>query len=596
MKSVENQSLPSGAIPSSSSTTVRTRLGSGPDADRQLAHVTNQLQKLWQGAGPSPVQIGLLFVAAIVAMGVASYLAYTSFTSGSVAGCDGGLFDCASVLKSRWSNWFSIPVSVLAGINYVGFLGSLVWALRATTEDTRQRSWFLVHLFGFSAGLAGLWFMSLQFFVLQHICPYCMAAHICGLVISAVLIWMRPIGAVPTVSASALALVGLGAMAAGQMLGPEPVSYEIIDYSNPSTMEPGANGESATAAPVAPVGEEDDAFLFAPPDEDEFLFAPPTEDEGGPSDAAAPTDRLKSSEPSGAPTESGDSDEIESETQIEREGPVIFQQPATETSAWQFGSNRATFLAVLFRPHFLTQGLVVATQESSTEAGRQEQNDRQDEAKQGDDPQDEAKEEEGQQSKKRRLVAMSGGSIKLDCAQWPMIGTPDAKYVFVELFDYCCPHCRKTHKAISEVRRQMNGDLGVIVLPVPLNTNCNRVVHRTGAKFFESCELARLAVAMWRIDPAKFEQFHEWMFVGHDAPRYADALAKAKTLVDAEALDEQLRGRVVRGYIAKHVEIYRRVGGGTIPKLMFPRTGIVGEYTSARSLREFIEREARVDP
>ena len=589
MKSVKTQSSSSGGVPSSAAQSVRNSVSFGPDAEQQLARASGRLESLWQGSGASPIQLRVLFGAAVIAMGVAVYLAYTSFTSGSVAGCGGGLFDCESVLKSRWSNWFSIPVSVLAGVNYIGFLVALVGVVRATTPTGRRRRWFWVNLFGFSAGLAGLWFMSLQFFVLKHICPYCMAAHTCGLVISGMLIWMRPIGVGAMLSASSLALVGLGTLVTGQILGPEPVTYEIIEYPESPALE--SSGEISISTPENSPAEGDDTFLFAPPAEDEFLFEPPTEDDAGSTatdaDGDSSLDELNSNSPSGDPIEPAEGDEIESEFQIERETPLTQSSSTEATSPGRLGLFG--LLAVRYPWSTLTSGLVMIPRESSNGAVPAVQD------KTPEEKQAEATEQEGESQEKpkqRRLVSMSGGSIKLDCAQWPMIGCPDAKYVFVELFDYCCPHCRKTHQTIKQVREQMNGDLGVIVLPVPLNTKCNRVVNRTGAKFFESCELAKLAVAVWRIDPEKFEAFHEWMFTGHDAPRYADALAQAKTLVDPEQLDAQLKGRVVSGYIAKHVEIYRRVGGGTIPKLMFPRTGIVGEYTSARSLQEFIEREA----
>ena len=140
----------------------------------------------------------------------------------------------------------------------------------------------------------------------------------------------------------------------------------------------------------------------------------------------------------------------------------------------------------------------------------------------------------------------------------------------------------------------MDGQLAIVVLPVPLNTKCNSAVSRTGGKFVESCELARLAVAVWRADPEKFNQFHDWMFQGYDAPSFARALQYARELVGQEKLDESLNNRIVDSYVKKHVEIYRRLGAGTIPKLLFPRTGIVGEYSSVQGLVDFIRREGKI--
>jgi len=38
--------------------------------------------------------------------------------------------------------------------------------------------------------------------------------------------------------------------------------------------------------------------------------------------------------------------------------------------------------------------------------------------------------------------------------------------------------------------------------------------------------------------------------------------------------------------------LYKRVGEGSIPKLMFPRTSVVGKFTSVDGLVDLIRREA----
>lgn len=208
----------------------------------------------------------------------------------------------------------------------------------------------------------------------------------------------------------------------------------------------------------------------------------------------------------------------------------------------------------------------------------------------GDQEAGQAAQQEKQQPQ-RRLASIHGGSIKLDVKQWPLCGNPDAKYVFVEMFDYSCPHCRRTHQqAIKPAQQRFGDQLAVLALPLPLNTNCNNQITQTGPKFLESCEIAKLAVAVWRIDPEKFTEFHNWMFEG-EAKTYAEAKAKAESLVDTEKLNREFNSNVVSGYVAKHVEIYGRVGKGDVPKLMFSTTSIVGEYTSADGLVDMVQRQ-----
>ena len=193
----------------------------------------------------------------------------------------------------------------------------------------------------------------------------------------------------------------------------------------------------------------------------------------------------------------------------------------------------------------------------------------------------------------RRLVAINGGTIKLDVAQWPLAGSTSAKYIFVEMFDYSCPNCRHTHAAVKSAKESLAGDMAVVVLPVPLNTACNSTIQVTGPKFTESCEISKLAVAVWRVDPTKFTDFHNWMFADEEPPTYAAAKAHAETLVDAEKLNKEIASEVPAQYIVKTVELYKRSGSGNVPKLIFPTTSVVGEFTSAKGLVELIKQQIK---
>ncbi len=139
----------------------------------------------------------------------------------------------------------------------------------------------------------------------------------------------------------------------------------------------------------------------------------------------------------------------------------------------------------------------------------------------------------------------------------------------------------------------MGDNLAVIVLPVPLNTNCNNQITRTGANFMESCELARLAVACWRVDPEQFQIFHHWMFEAVACPSYSTAKAKVDELVSREKIDAELKKESANKYISKHVQLYQLVGKGVVPKLLFPTTTVEGEFTSANALVDLVRSRAK---
>ena len=154
----------------------------------------------------------------------------------------------------------------------------------------------------------------------------------------------------------------------------------------------------------------------------------------------------------------------------------------------------------------------------------------------------------------------------MDVAQWPLSGLKDAKYVFVELFDYNCPSCRKTHATITGAKKRLGDQLAVICLPVPMNSTCNPTVRVTNENNKESCDLANLAVAVWRVDETRFASFHDWMFQGAQAPSYAAAKARAAKLVGTKQLDAELASGIPERYVARHVEYLQESGSRDDPK------------------------------
>lgn len=193
--------------------------------------------------------------------------------------------------------------------------------------------------------------------------------------------------------------------------------------------------------------------------------------------------------------------------------------------------------------------------------------------------------------KPKRIVSISGGRTRLNSRHWPLLGKPDAKYIFVEMFDYTCPHCKNTHKAVSGAFKALKDDLAILALPVPLSAACNSSVRVTNAKHAEACEIARIAVGVWRCNPAKFHEFHDWMFEAPIARTAFEARRKGEQMVGKPKLDKELARPYASQYLAKHVQLYQRAGAGTVPKLLFPRSTINGEIVSPNTLINIIQQQ-----
>ena len=108
-----------------------------------------------------------------------------SISGHGLIGCTQGT-NCNIVLGSRWSFLFGIiPVSALAAGAYLTLLACLL--LTDSKRVGTQEQGFLLHaVLVISGAITGcaVWFIWLQSQMIRAFCPYCMTAHILGIVIS----------------------------------------------------------------------------------------------------------------------------------------------------------------------------------------------------------------------------------------------------------------------------------------------------------------------------------------------------------------------------------------------------------------------------
>jgi protein-disulfide isomerase len=153
-------------------------------------------------------------------------------------------------------------------------------------------------------------------------------------------------------------------------------------------------------------------------------------------------------------------------------------------------------------------------------------------------------------------LKLLGGKLTLDVYKQPVLGSPDAPHVLVELVSYDCPHCRKAHSMIKNGRARYGDQLAVVVLPVPLEKSCNRLVKNFNPDHQGSCALARYALTVASINPAAFEEFHEWLMTGDKAPSTEKTMAKAYELVGRDRARSVADGDDIKTRISENVDLF----------------------------------------
>jgi uncharacterized membrane protein len=174
----------------------------------------------------------------------------------------------------------------------------------------------------------------------------------------------------------------------------------------------------------------------------------------------------------------------------------------------------------------------------------------------------------------------------------PLVGSSEAPYVVNLLFDYKCPHCQQLHFMLAEAIRRYGGKLAFALCPTPLNHQCNPYVPRETDEFKDSCELAKVGLAVWVARHEAFAAFDQWMFSFESGdrwhPRSLDAArAKAVELVGQANFDAACTAPWVQGYMQTSIRIFAdtiQSGNGGIPKLVFGSHWVIPEPNDAHDL------------
>ncbi len=371
-----------------------------------------------------------------LALALSAYLSWHYLVRGVEIGCGNGS-SCDEVLNSRWSTVGGVlPVSGLAAGAYLAILVASFFIGSATAAPNRRLAWrTILILVGAAAGSA-MWFTVVQIWFIGAFCAYCMATHIIGLLLAALVIWRAPM-------------------------------------------------------------RFDDDSIIAAPDQDISSAAP-----------RRGIGRL----------------------------PVVGLALAGILAACQIG-----FIPSVYR---------------------------------GGETQD-------------HVPAVDPHAV-------PLVGSSDAPYIVALLFDYKCPHCQQMHFILDEAIRRYGGKLAFALCPAPLNTQCNPFIARDVDEFKDSCELAKIGLAVWAANREAFPAFDRWMFSLESGdrwhPRSLDAArTQAVELVGQAKFNAAQADPWIDRYLQTAIRLYGDtidpdMGGNALPKLVFGSRWVTPNANNADDL------------
>ena len=486
-------------------------------------------------SGRRKILAALISVLAAVALGVSAYLTWATWQPGTVAGCTAeSLFDCDEVLRSRWSKWLGLPVSLLGACTYLALL-SLSWPAAIRPQSIAMGGLFALALV--AAG-AAVWFVGLQVIQLQSFCLYCLTVHTCGLLIAllAFLLFtdtssrdaddqMRSLLGVATaqpnddildatsdlsglrlLAALMFSAAGLSALMGGQLLSKPSETMLIEEFNAHSLANQQALANQPLETPASEALTSDDLAAGA---------------EQEPSTSATAND----------PT-TDDLAWLEI-TDANASEPVAFIEDSPQTIGSLLGSG-----ASLGKFPVLPEGV--------------------------------------------------------DVTLMPMLGSPQAEHVIVELMDYTCAHCRQLHPHMRAAIERYGGQLSVVIHHVPLSKKCNPNVLKshTGKKY--ACDYAQLAIGVWDLAPNKFSDFHDWLLESEKPPNITKARNRALRLVGADIFDTKIKADISERLTKQTLTLKLLTGG--LPVMLFTDGLIRGVPDRNETLFNYLESNLGVQP
>ena len=447
-----------------------------------------------------------LRVLAWLAFGVASYLAWHSVTQTAVAGCTTGSHEgCDVVLTSSWSKWLEIPVAIL-GLACYSALATLSVFLGVRNATASRWITTIFVMLSITAAGASLWLIGVQIFALGSYCPYCLVTDLCGIALGiiATVFAVRSVldqrglpdsrGAQPGLAALRSAIPGA---AAGASAGRPARAAARFERTSPWLI-PAMGG----AIPLI-------LLLIG----GQILL--PSKTFGLEQVALTESIQMvgaKSGDKDTAP--SGGSERVALRVPSEEENAVKPSLPSDSTGTDSKSDSHAK------------------------SAG-------------------DAAPSESAGPKKSRLIKLLGGKLTLDVYEHPIIGSPEAPHIVVEIISYDCPHCRKMFPIMEHALERYGDQVALLVMVEPLDKECNKLITNPEMSHPGSCATAKLAMGVARVNPSAFATFHEFLMSTKDKPPEMQAvLPKAYVLADRDRLRKLTQGDELTKQLDSYVDLF----------------------------------------
>lgn len=195
-----------------------------------------------------------------------------------------------------------------------------------------------------------------------------------------------------------------------------------------------------------------------------------------------------------------------------------------------------------------------------------------------------------------RVVSVFDPQKKYNTTTVPHLGPEDAPHVIVKYFDYTCSTCLSLHQQLGRFFKNHPKKFCLMVLPVPLNRDCNPHFPENQPPHPGACELTRLSLAAWKADPKLFPKVHELLFTRPILTPETAEIGVAQ-IVGEEKLAKALKDPWVEGMLKANLNDLGKLVKQSVamPKLLVSKGRMLhGPPPSERLLIYSLEQEFKL--
>ena len=162
------------------------------------------------------------------------------------------------------------------------------------------------------------------------------------------------------------------------------------------------------------------------------------------------------------------------------------------------------------------------------------------------------------------IVPNGTESIKIDLSKYPMKGNPNANIQIIEIADYRCPACKRSHDYIKEIEKEHGDEFNLIFSNFPLDIECNKILRKQIHRF--ACEAAYAAACageqgkFWEYNDKLFDEQRRW--VKEDFRTYAKGM-----FLDMQSFEACMLAPRTKKRIQDDIELGRKLGVSSTPTL-----------------------------